>query len=233
MASQTFSLTGESVVIAMPINRDMPLKTCISLLKTQSLMAENGIHLEFVFISDSSMITAARTRCVAEFLKTKGTLLFWLDSDMAWNAADFLKLVCYTPKLGCVGATYPQKKEPIRFALMPELGENVSLNDYGCVSVRGMGLGFACVRRDIVEQLSANARKLKFPQNDEPLPAVFREGEDNGDFMGEDMAFFADIRALGHTVWMCPQVHLEHIGAKSYAGSFMDQMEQFRVAAAA
>jgi hypothetical protein len=41
---------------------------------------------------------------------------------------------------------------------------------------------------------------------------------------GEDMAFFADLRDLGYTVWLYPNIQLGHIGTKTYRGDLMAAM---------
>lgn len=233
MARAAYNLAGVSVFLAMPVNRDPPMETVLSLLETASLFTAKNVPLNQHFNIGSSIITAARSRCVHDFLKSDATHLFWVDSDIGWHAKDFLKLVCLCTKLDCVGATYPKKRDPLDFILMIQPGLEVEMNDHGCIPVDGMGLGFACIKREIIEKLVAKAPKLLFPDCDDPIAHVFREGVVNGLFQGEDSCFFEDIRALGHTVWMDPSVHLKHVGSKAYAGAFIDIMERHAIPKAA
>jgi len=40
------------------------------------------------------------------------------------------------------------------------------------------------------------------------------------------MAFFADIRGLGHRVMLAPSISLGHVGEKCWQGMALDAMEQ-------
>jgi hypothetical protein len=46
------------------------------------------------------------------------------------------------------------------------------------------------------------------------------------------MAFFADIRELGHKVWLDPAVNLGHVGTKEFRGSISEAMFGTRAQAA-
>lgn len=76
-----------------------------------------------------------------------------------------------------------------------------------------------------MEELAERAPRLKFPDMREPIPHIFRIDEDGIEARGEDMAFFADIRALGHKVWACADLKLGHIGPKIYRANFIDVLK--------
>jgi hypothetical protein len=56
------------------------------------------------------------------------------------------------------------------------------------------------------------------------IPSVFRIDSVDGGRRGEDMAFFADIRAAGYKVMLDPTVDLGHVGRKVYTGSIRDAL---------
>lgn len=217
------SLADVSVFLAMPAHRDIPARTVVSLLGTLDLMRDKNIPFEIQIQNGGSIVTHARTKAVHSFLKTDKTRLFWVDSDIQWNPADFLRLLALSVKLECIGALYPAKHDPIEFLINFDDYE-LETNDFGCFDLKGFGMGFLCLQRHVVEKVSAAAPKLRFPDIDEPIPHLFRLDENNGYARGEDNAFFADVRALGYKTWVDPSVKLGHIGQKIYAGDFMEML---------
>lgn len=220
-----FNLAGIRVMLGMPVHRDLPVKTVRSLMETQCLFQAKGYHLMIEMQVGSSVIEAARSRVAASFLASDCNRLFWIDSDMAWKPADFLRLVCLSTKLECVGVPYTSKTDPPSVQIDAEPGE-LSTNEYGCIPIRGMGLGFTIVERSIIERLAEKAPKLRWPDLDHPIPHIFRCDTIGEFFRGEDMAFFHDIRALGHQVWADPSIKLGHIGSKEYTGDLSGALVQ-------
>ncbi len=64
---------------------------------------------------------------------------------------------------------------------------------------------------------------------DKPIARIFRCDSDKGWFRGEDMAFFADVRALGYQTNLDPQIDLGHIGPKEYRGSILEAIQHLKV----
>ena len=224
MAPVQISMAGISVMLAMPCHRDLPVETVRSLMETQALFQAKGVGLDIQFQVGSSLVVAARSKIANEFLKSANTRLFWVDSDIKWNASDFWKLTALSAKMDVVGALYPAKRDPLLFFVDVDDKGSVASNEYGCLPLRGYGLGFTCVHRTVIEELAEKAPKLRFPDSPEPIPHIFRTDELNGLFRGEDMAFFADIRATGRQVWADPTITLGHVGAKTYSGALMDHL---------
>lgn len=218
----TFSTDGLSVGLVMPVHRDLPWQTCKSLVETQALFQAKNIPLGITMQAGSSVIEAARSRAAHAFLQTEHTRLFWIDSDIGWKPEDFLKLSLYSTVMDVVCGAYCSKSDDTPFMMAGFVGD--TSNEYGCLEVKGLGLGFTCVRRNIMEELAAKSRKLKFPDIKDPIPHIFRCDTDNGEFRGEDVAFFSDVRALGYKVWLDPSVTLQHIGSKAYSASLLDIM---------
>ena len=219
-----FSTDGLSVGLVMPVHRDLDWRVCKSLVETQALFQTKNIPFRITLQVGSSIIEAARSRAAHQFMQDDCTRLFWVDSDIAWKPADFLTLALYSTKKGMdvVCGAYCAKAEPPSFAFAGFEGQ--TSNEYGCLETKGLGLGFTCVHRKIIEELSAKAQKLKFPDMPDPIPHFFRCDTDNGEFRGEDIAFFSDVRALGYKVWLDPSVTLQHIGSKAYSASLLDMM---------
>ena len=218
-------MAGISVMLAIPVNRDLPWQTTQSLVETTIALHNRGIEFDVQFVVGSSIVEVARTKSASVFLKSNKTRLFMIDSDQAWKAADFMRLLALSTKMPVVVGAYPAKKDPPTFMLSPE-DEAATTNEYGCLPIKGIGLGFTVVRRDIIEALSERAPKVVLPDSPDPIPHIFRCDIVDGVFRGEDMAFFADVRSLGHTVHLDPAVSVGHVGAKNYTADVRDAMQR-------
>lgn len=216
--------TGLSVMLMMPVHRDLPWQTVKSLIETHSLMQARGIPFNIQMQVGGSIIEAARSKGAYHFLKSDCNRLFWVDSDIEWGANDFLRLVAISSKLDVVGASYPFKREPTQFAMATGELNGSESNELGCIPVTGFGMGFTVVSRAVIEELSKRSPVVRFPDVDEPIPHIFHCDISRGDFRGEDVAFFADIRALGITVYLDPTIALGHVGSKSYRGRIGDHL---------
>ncbi len=214
------SIAGVSVMLAMPTHRDLPPETVGSLLDTQAACIEYGVPLQVYFGKGSSLVHHSRSKIAWQFLQTSFNRIFWIDSDQAWRADAFLRLLALSTVKDVVCAAYPHRRDPPGFFLTP-LGAEVEADEHGCIAVKELGLGFACVQRHVVEELAAKAPSARFSDvNDgQPIPHIFRMGIRDGFAVGEDCAFFEDVRGLGYSVHVDPTITLGHIGPKVFSGS--------------
>jgi hypothetical protein len=223
--SVELDLSGVSVMLAMPVHRDLPSDTVISLLKTVAQLEARGMQYETHFQVGSSIIEAARSKCAHSFLEGPHSRMFWLDSDIRWEPDAFFRILALSTKYPVVGALYPVKEDtptPFRFCFD---GSSFDADEYGCFSVKGMGLGFAVMQRCVIEKLAEKAPKVRFPEIADPIPHIFRCDVENGFFRGEDIAMFSDIRALGYEVKLDPTITLGHVGSKTYTARMMDHLK--------
>lgn len=231
-----FDLAGQSVFLAMPSHRDLPGQTVISLLQTKTLLAERGIPIHIELALGGSLVHHARSRLVHGFLKSQHNRLFWVDSDITWEAKDFVRLLALSTVMDLVAGAYPAKVDPVKF-----LGRAVGTmeaNEHGCLPVGGIGIGFCCMTRKAVQDVSDGAPRKRFHQVPEgPIPHPFcipRDDIDDGlGAEGEDMAFFARAAALGYQLWVDPAITLGHIGPKVYSGQLLDQLQKVEAASVA
>src|SRR5262245_4019651 len=86
-------LRGISVFIAMPTHRDLPPQTVLSLLNTQTACMRHDVRLRTHIEPGCSVVALARSIVVHNFLMTDADKLFWIDSDMSWEADSFLRMV--------------------------------------------------------------------------------------------------------------------------------------------
>ena len=218
-----------SAFIAMPTHRPLEPETVVSLIGTVHELDSRGIRWTVEFKARGSLIHHSRSKVAEDFRVSEHTHMFWIDSDMVWQPADFLRLLALATVMPCVTAAYTAKCDPPQF-LMSVDGPVVEANAYGCLPIGGQGLGFTCVQRQVIETLARHAPRCNFPDVPAPIPHIFRLDDVPGrdgvlDARGEDIAFFADVRDHGFEVWLDPNITLGHIGTKTYQASILDFMQ--------
>jgi len=210
-----------SVGIGFPCGLTIPWQTAMSLARTVHLLAVIGIPVNIHAIAGSSDVVIARDVVLDNFLADKENFLFWIDSDITWRPEDFVKVLRLAKELGLVSAAYPLKRDPpdciINFA---DTGPVIDAQ-HGCVEVASLGLGFTCVRRDLVDAFAGTKGKIYHDGNQRLIIDAFRRDKqlrDDGHMhgVGEDSAFFMDMRELGFKAWLDPTIQLGHVGGKEY-----------------
>lgn len=220
-----FDMGDVSVMIGIPVNRDLPWQTAKSLLDTVCVLKDKRIPFDVQLLVGSSIVEVARSLVAKTFLQSKMNRLFMIDSDQSWDASAFMRLLALSTKMPVVVGPYPAKKEPPTF-LISTIDGDVQMNEWGCLPVKGHGLGFTVVRREIIQALSDKAPRMELPGHATEVPFMFRCDIVDGVFRGEDMAFFADVMEMGHAVWMDPSIMVGHIGAREYKGDLMEAIHR-------
>lgn len=214
-------MNGVSVMIGMPAGRDLPVLTVKSLIGTSSALQSRGIECRFGFIANSAVIQWARDEVIDTFLESDCKVLFWIDSDMVWEPGQFIRLLVFSQMFDVICAAYPAKIETPTFYMNWDKGPP---NEYGLLEIKGLGLGFTVMRREVVEALVAKAPKIVDQVSNRTIASVFRVDRINDYRRGEDMAFFQDIRDAGYKVWLDPSIDLGHVGSRVYRGSIRDAL---------
>lgn len=211
MSAEDVDPRSLSVGVGFPCGPSVPYQTTLSLAATAKYCTALGIPFQVHAIAGSSQVTTARNAVLTKFLAGTASRLFWVDSDIAWAPEDFLRLVQLTEHVDIVAGAYPLKRDDV--ALVINGAQHpLTTHELGLVRVDGLGLGFTCVRREALEALVATKQRKVNKIAGEELVLAFRETDD----AGEDVNFFADMRALGYDVWLDPTVKLGHVGVKLY-----------------
>lgn len=218
-------IRGVSVYIGIPVYGRIPLQTAFSLARTMHQCGAQALPVELGVIS-RGIVSWCRDSVFTGFLKSDKSKLFWIDSDVVWEPEDFFRMVAWSTLRDVVCASYPMKKDGPPTFQISGTGEEQAADELGLFSVMGAGLGFTIMDRKVCEQLAANAPVVQDQNAGGPVSMVFSADRVvNGIRMGEDMAFFADIRELGHKVWLDPSIRLGHAGEKCWYGRALDAME--------
>lgn len=217
------SLDGIKVMIGIPCGRNPDWDTVGDLVSTVVRLCDIGQPWKTGWIK-GGIVTKVRDKIVDEFLRSDCNRLFMIDDDQRWQPDDFMRLLALSTQVDCVTAAYAAKKDHPTFFIKPVAGETPrQLSELGLWEIEGIGLGFACMTREVVEAVAKN-KPVAFDQMDGAhYRVVFRTDiNEDGNFRGEDMAFFADIREAGFKVWCDPSIELGHIGTKEYRGKLLD-----------
>jgi hypothetical protein len=216
-------LDGLSVMVGIPAGRDFHPLTVKSLLATFTQCQKVNVPCDLGMVTGSAVIQWARDEVVDLFLKSDSNRLFWIDSDMVWTADDFLRLLALSKLYPVVCATYPAKIEQPTFFVNHD--GDLKANAHGLIPVLGAGLGFCVMNREVVEALANAAPQIADEVSGNTMASLFRIDTVNGHRRGEDIAFFADIKAHGYPVMLDPHTDLGHLGGKKYTGSIRDALK--------
>ena len=225
MQDLTIDLAGIRVMVGIPAGRDLPVLTVKSLMGTQQLCRDRQVPFQLGMVAGSAVVQWARDEVVDLFIKSDATRLFWIDSDMVWEPEQFMRLLALSQYRDVICGSYPAKKDQPTFYVNFDEEAGLVQGEYGLLEINGIGLGFTVMHRRVVEQLVAGAERVRDDVTHRDLAAVFRIGRTpDGRRQGEDMAFFQDIRGLGHKIWLDPTIDLGHVGSKTYTGSIRDAL---------
>jgi hypothetical protein len=208
--------SSSSVFVATPTMGRFPVETVISYLDTQDECRKQGIDIDIGFVS-CSLVHHARTLLTDVFMTRKNAShIFWIDSDIQWKPEDFLRILAHAQKHPVVCGVYPRRRDPpAYFIKFPPGTEKDPPRPDGLVEIEATGMGFTCIRREVMQHLYVTAPKLIYGGGEE-MPRVFRCDDDGENERGEDYAFFADVREAGYKVYADATVTVGHVGSKVY-----------------
>jgi len=174
-----------------------------------------GVHLTAGVMGNGAFIEMARNVFVKFFLEkyTEATHLFFIDADLKFEARAFIGLI--RANLPICAGVYRRRQEPedypARWTPHPELGG--LWVEEGWVMCDRVPTGFMCIRRDVVEEMAAEAHKVSLPDQG-TVPWLFETKlTDDGRFMGEDFVFCDKYREkYGKPIHVWPDADFVHGG---------------------
>ena len=217
-----------SVVIALPAHGGIVMeKATLGLFNLGKLFVRNNIDHALLTLTNSSLITQARSKCANFFVNnTEFEYLFFLDSDIGFNPPDVLKLLNY--KLPMVSGTYPMKTIPIRYCV--NVKEPIERKG-DLLKINGNGMGFCLIHRQVFLDIAKANPELKYKPDldDSDTPPTqaeidnsyhyFAEMKKDNGFVSEDKSFFTRAEAVGYDMWLDTTIALNHCGFHIYEGT--------------
>ena len=160
------------------------------LMDMTAVFMNHGVQSQIYYLFNESLVTRARNYCVANFLKSDATHLFFIDADIEFNPEDILRMVAYDKPI-VVGA-YPKKalnwtsiisaaradeteteetieghssNYVVNFDFLEDEKGNktpqVQIED-NLVKLKDAGTGFMCIRKDVIQQMFDKHPEYKY-----------------------------------------------------------------------
>lgn len=213
-----------SILIGMPCyGGQVSDKTVNSLFTLGKVFVRNNIDHGILTIANSSIIHHARSRIANFFINsTEYEYLFFIDSDIGFDANDVIKLYNYREKI--VSGAYPMKTVPLRWCY--RVHEPRQIRD-SLIRIRSNGMGFTLIHRSVFENIANRfGDRLIYKPNQfehspitDPGPSYhyFAEMKVDSNFLGEDISFFERVHECGIESWLDTSISLSHVGSHIFA----------------
>lgn len=225
------------VIIATPFYEMKAFSPYVSSLAgTIKLLTMLGIEHEFWELSGDSYVHRARNTICTKFLEDyNATDLFFIDSDMSWNADAFIRMLLLPE--GVVGAAYPTKNMWQSWTSSPEVKiEDGRAHPVGRILQDGSALivadtlatGFMRIKRSVLEEFRDKNPDMRYfePCADQSAPErqyieFFSCGKhEDGLWYGEDRMFCKRLKEMGTSLHIYPNVTIHHYGVKGWEGNY-------------
>jgi len=211
----------EKVSLLCPISESVSPLTFQSALALVGYASKHGVDIDFIGVTERTLIEKARNMLTKEFLKTDSEWAFWMDADMVFPKDVIVQLLktAREKEAKMVTGIYYQRGDkhfPVCWVRDPKLESNKDVkyinhdeydsNEYiGTFALPGPGAkepflvntaGFGCalIHRNVFES-------TEYPW------FLFLPGK-----CSEDFYFFVNAKKKGYKLWADPVPHLGHIG---------------------
>ncbi len=195
------------VFIATPsYDGKLESKYVSSLINTVNLLAREG-HTITWFSNKGALLCRSRNMVVNEFLKSKADKLVFIDSDIIWDAKDFLKLINRPEDL--VGGNY-LKKDGATFAVN-NIQERCSDS---IAKIKALPTGFMKIERKVFSIIETKLNLKSY--NDKGYIPFFQVKYFNNISISEDVWFCKQWRKTGGHCYVDLSIKLKHIGEQVF-----------------
>ena len=218
-----------SVLVGTP-SYDGRIDVCYahSLRMTERQASMRGIDITPVYLSYDALVQRARNDLVQIALEGGFDDLFFIDSDMEWDADWALAILGHD--VDVVGATYRKKTDAQELytaaATLPIPAEIKT----GLWLVDGLGTGFLKLSRKALQALWDSSEEYR--NEGKSCRWIFDVCPVNGELVGEDMIVCRKLRELGFNIHLDPTFTPIHIGLKKYFGNFASYVDLLKKNAA-
>lgn len=221
-----------------------------SLLQLNNLLRDNKIDSMMSFMFNESLITRGRNALAHGFMKSDATHLMFIDADIQFNPADFLKML--ESEKDVITGIYPKKEinwAGVRKAIESGVPDShlkyhtgsfvVNLKNYvgeatvpvnEPVEIWNGGTGFMLIKREVFEKLKPivpsyinDVTDLSGNIGAEQISQYFTESiePETKRLLSEDYHFCKTWRDLGGEIHAAPWVGLTHIGTYAFEGKLI------------
>jgi len=225
---QSYSLVGRKVMIGLPTyDFKVTTKLAMALCHFSVLAGQHGVQVQFSNISGCSVVSRARNLIAKDFLESDCTDLFFIDSDINFDANDMFRLLAWAsdPKKGIVaGIPVARKKGQVFISTLDtDEGGKVIMNSMGLVKAKRVATAFMNIRKEVFETLRDAHPEWVYRDDrmdDKVLYSFFDFLSTPEGYIGEDYLFCDRAREKGFEVWIDPTIKLGHVGVEEFMGCF-------------
>ena len=220
-------------------NGQVDVDFCTSMVESAYVSPLYQVQLTFGCVANGAFIDLARNNFVKQFLEDNKecTHLFFIDSDLKFSGRDFIGLL--RADLPICAGVYRRRQEtedyPVKYAEHPGQGglwfEKVSpMIDGEWLMAERVPTGFLCIRRDIIEEMAAEAQVIKIQGENgtTDVPRLFYTSVlEDGRFIGEDFAFCDDyMKKYKKPIPVWPNIDFVHGGYECNLLDYLDKLVQ-------
>jgi len=196
-----------------------------SMVNLAETFRDAGVPFRTYMLGGESIVDRARNDCVAEFLESDCTDLFFVDADIQFQPQDALDML--TSGLDFVLAPYRKKQEREEWTttLLEEdrrtgkvtLRKHPSDPAVHYIRCAEGGTGFLRLSRSAILRLAEGVPTYDGSRNGVPrrCPDLFRSVIDGDARIGEDQYLCRRWRSMGGVVWCSVDTRLGHVGVGS------------------
>ncbi len=202
-------------------------KLAMALCHFSVLAGQHGVQVQFSNISGCSVVSRARNLIAKDFLESDCTDLFFIDSDINFDANDMFRLLAWAsdPKKGIVaGIPVARKKGQVFISTLDtDEGGKVIMNSMGLVKAKRVATAFMNIRKEVFETLRDAHPEWVYRDDrmdDKVLYSFFDFLSTPEGYIGEDYLFCDRAREKGFEVWIDPTIKLGHVGVEEFMGCF-------------
>ena len=214
------------VFVATPLRDTVTAEYAQSLFYAGLDCKERGIEVVLNIIRHSCFIDIARSTLVKYFLESDCTHLFFIDSDIGFEAHALAGLV--QAEVPFAAGVY-RKREP-KVSFNAQVYEPQEFRG-PWLRVNRAATGFMCLQRHVLEEMVKHVHLCKVAKSGE-VPMLFRTDTSLKDgkvrqFVGEDYCFCDDYTELyrqgvfKEPIWVYPDITFDHDG---YVGNLHESL---------
>ena len=190
-----------------------------------------GIKMTLSVLANGAFIDLARNQFVKAFLEEhkECTHLFFIDADLSFPPEAFVGLV--RAGLPIVAGVYPKRQEKEEYPVLWEDHPDGGLwVEDEFIMARRVPTGFLLIERSVVEEMAADAEKLRLTGTEGTVPRLFYtdiypHSEGGNTFIGEDFQFCDDYRKkYNRPIHVWPHIEFTHGKVKGECAEYLNRM---------